>query len=578
MQATTKSKAGKGLAAILSDAPVSNGQPSLVFIELSQIMPNSLNPRKEFAEADLNDLADSIKKLGVIQAITIRPARSRGTYELICGERRYKAAIIAGLITIPAVIRDISDAEAMELMITENLQRKDVHPLEEANAIQYMLDKMGYTITDVAAKIGKDERFAIRRLQLTKLIHELKDIFVKNQLGIGHAELLSRINDQHQLLWFKDKFAAAYNPGQGTIPDLKHWLKNKTENKLAGAPFKTDVPYEGKQYVCARCTVCPMNSAYNNSLFPDTAEEAICHDANCYEAKCNADFAGRLQAAIDDPDVVLINDSYGDDKFQKKLTADGHLVLSGWDSFEKITKPDKKSWQYQGKTPEDHQALYAAAIEQWKKKTATSKKGFRIGGSERGTYVPIVIKDKKISSQLEVNSPAAARKAFVADVEEKRKRGRELDAEKIMKRQVDVIRELPHLKAIDPKLNELTPIEYNALLCIAWQKCGYDVQRMIKKHFAIPDSYGEEKKIYAALMTAPDNIKTFIVRNAIFTNFNSINPTYINGAVIPALSESWTPDSFQQIKTEQAGVRERREAKLDQKIKDFDKNFLTEMA
>jgi ParB/RepB/Spo0J family partition protein len=578
MQATTKSKAGKGLAAILSDAPVSNGQPSLVFIELSQIMPNSLNPRKEFAEADLNDLADSIKKLGVIQAITIRPARSRGTYELICGERRYKAAIIAGLITIPAVIRDISDAEAMELMITENLQRKDVHPLEEANAIQYMLDKMGYTITDVAAKIGKDERFAIRRLQLTKLIHELKDIFVKNQLGIGHAELLSRINDQHQLLWFKDKFAAAYNPGQGTIPDLKHWLKNKTENKLAGAPFKTDVPYEGKQYVCARCTVCPMNSAYNNSLFPDTAEEAICHDANCYEAKCNADFAGRLQAAIDDPDVVLINDSYGDDKFQKKLTADGHLVLSGWDSFEKITKPDKKSWQYQGKDKESHESLYAAAIAKWKEELSKGTKAFKISGHNRGTFVNIIINDKKVTDQLEAGDPTVARKNFVADINTKRSRGRELDAEKVMKRQVDAIKELPHLKVIDPVLNEITAVEAGALLCIAYQKCGYDIQKKILKHFGITGGYGEERKIYAALLTAPGHIKSYIIRNAIFSNFCSINPTYINGSVIEALTEQWAPESFQQIKTEQAGVRERREAKLDQKIKDFDKNFLTEMA
>ncbi len=575
-----KTKTGRGLSALLTDATPS--APSLQFILLSDICLSAQNPRKTVDDTELNELADSIRKLGVIQPVTIRPLKPvksnphQAKYEMVCGERRYLAADIAGLTSIPASVRELTDQEAMEIMITENLQRKDVHPLEEADAFSFMINKMGYELADIGAKVGKNEPFVIRRLQLIKLIKELKAVFIKNELSIGHAELLSRINDVHQLMWFKDDFSSNHNPGQGTIASLRNWLKNRTEHQLKDAPFKTDAPYEGLQFISPRCTVCPQNSAFNNTLFPDTADKAICHDAHCYQAKCNVDFDERLKAAIDDPEVVLINDSYGDDKFEKKLISDGHLVLSGWDSFEKVNKPDKSSYLYKGKNADEHKTLYAAAIEAWKEKLQKCKKGFKIAGSERGSFVNILIKDKKLNSQISSNDPAAARKTFVADVEDKRKRGRELDGEKIMKLQVAHIKDLPFIKEPDQNLDKLTAVESNALLCLAWSKAGYDSRGIIRKLLDMKSNYGDVFEDYEKLLNAPEYIKAYIIRSAVFHTFNGIYPASLNGAVTAALTKDWAFAEFEKINTDQAGVRERREAKLDQKIKDFDKNLLTE--
>ena len=136
--------------------PTPAALPSLEFLPINDIIPSPLNPRKEFDEVEIQSLAESIAKIGLIQPITVRKTVIPGGigYELICGERRWRASKLAGLTEIPASVRDVSDKEAMELMVTENLQRKDVHPMEETNAFLFMMDKMDYNIADIAAKIG----------------------------------------------------------------------------------------------------------------------------------------------------------------------------------------------------------------------------------------------------------------------------------------------------------------------------------------------------------------------------------------------------------------------------------------
>jgi len=571
-----KNKNGKSIDALLTDVPPKEA-PSLQFVQLSDICLSILNPRKTINEAELNELAESIKKLGVIQPVTIRPLEPnksnphQAKYEMVCGERRYHGAEKAGLTSIPASIRELSDQEALEVMITENLQRKDVHPLEEADAFEFMIAKMNYQVPDIAAKVGKNDAFVIRRLQLSKLVPELKEIFKTNDLHIGHAELLSRIDEQSQNLWFTDRYSYRYGGGAGTLKELKSWLSSNTERKLKDAPFNTDAHFEGKQFICSRCTVCPQNSAYNNSLFPDTADQALCHNRFCFEAKSNADFEIRLQKALEDPKVILVNDGYGNaDALQKKLEKDGFTVLKGWNSFSRVQKPDFNQWH--GESDENFEARKKAALEEYNSNKAKSVKAFFI---DSGRYHNIVV---KTAAEVVENKADLARKTFIDDVKQKRKRGRELDAEKIMKRQVEHLKELSFVKEPDENLDKLTAVENNALLCLAWSKAGYEARQLIRKKLDLKHSYQDEFEDFEALMKAPDYLKAYIIRNAVFHSFNSIFPNSLSGAVTEALTKDWALAEYQKIAADQAGIRERREAKLDQKIKDFENNLTEEQA
>ena len=125
----------------------------IVYLDIKSIDANPNNPRKAFAEDALKELSESIKELGVLQPITVRPLD--GGYQVVCGERRWRAANLAGLTEIPAIVRELNDEEAMDIAITENLQRNDVSPFEEADAFQFLIDNKNYTIADLCKRFGK---------------------------------------------------------------------------------------------------------------------------------------------------------------------------------------------------------------------------------------------------------------------------------------------------------------------------------------------------------------------------------------------------------------------------------------
>lgn len=158
-------------------------------ISLSLIDRNSFNPRKVFNEEALEELALSIKGKGVIQPIVVRPVGNR--YEIVCGERRFRASLIAGMENIPACIKELSDDEAEEYAITENLQRKDVSPLEEAEAFSKLVSGGKYDINSLVIKFGKSEAFIRGRLKLVNLIMEFRNMLEKDAINIGVAGVLA---------------------------------------------------------------------------------------------------------------------------------------------------------------------------------------------------------------------------------------------------------------------------------------------------------------------------------------------------------------------------------------------------
>ena len=179
---------GRGLDALLSSAPAMEQGETLVEISVGQIQPNPFQPRKTFAPAALAELAASIRASGIIQPLVVR--RVAGGYQLIAGERRWRAAREAGLDRVPAVVRDATDAESLELALVENLLREDLNPLEQAEAYQRLLTEFEWTQEELGARVGKDRSSIANALRLLKLPALIQNDLRDGRLTMGHAVAL----------------------------------------------------------------------------------------------------------------------------------------------------------------------------------------------------------------------------------------------------------------------------------------------------------------------------------------------------------------------------------------------------
>lgn len=183
---TTRRALGRGLRALIpeSEASRDNVRP----IPLDQVDRNPDQPRRYFDEEQLNELTESIRIHGVLEPIIVRPVEGR--YEVVVGERRWRAAQLAGLTTIPAVVRPLSDREAMEIALVENLQREDLNPIEEAEAYKRLMAEFGMTQEEVAERVGKKRSTIANRLRLLELDEELVVEVETGRLSAGHAKAL----------------------------------------------------------------------------------------------------------------------------------------------------------------------------------------------------------------------------------------------------------------------------------------------------------------------------------------------------------------------------------------------------
>ena len=182
-----KKKLGRGLGELLGDALDDTGR--VMEIAVRDISPNPWQPRRDFPKESLTALAESIKENGLIQPVVVRQKKN-GTYELAAGERRWRAAKLAGLETIPAVTQDYDDRSMAEMALVENLQREDLNPVDEGLAYQKLMDDYGLTQEDISRKVGKSRPYVANMVRLLALPEEVKDFLSKGQLTAGQARPL----------------------------------------------------------------------------------------------------------------------------------------------------------------------------------------------------------------------------------------------------------------------------------------------------------------------------------------------------------------------------------------------------
>jgi len=232
---------GKGLDALLPNLSVNQGE-EIIEVELSLLKPNIFQPRKIFNQEQLDELVQSIKEHGVIQPIIIR--KTLKGYEIIAGERRFRAAKIVGLTTIPAVVRDYSDDQIMEIALIENLQREDLNPVEVASAYQKIMDRFHLTQEELASKVGKSRPHIANFLRLLNLPQEILDEVSRGTITMGHARAILAIEDeglQKELLTKIKQEEWNVRQIEEYVQNLKTIEKDKNKKKPKKTSEKKDI-------------------------------------------------------------------------------------------------------------------------------------------------------------------------------------------------------------------------------------------------------------------------------------------------------------------------------------------------
>lgn len=269
-------------------------------IKICEITPSASNPRKTFDKESLAELAENIKNQGLLQPITVRPVpgdaivkiNSDGTtseykYEIVCGERRFRACKMNGMEYILGIVREMSDEEAYDAMITENLQRRDVDPIEEAFAFSELMKRGGKT-KDIAARFGKSERFVQDRVRLNGLTDELKKVVREGRMPIRAAFLIAKFSEEDQKEFYEDGSLGLHQGYEVDYDDVKNWVDDHFDI-LDNVPFLTDKKegwHDGKEF--PKCETCLCNTSNHGCLFYEMKEKAKCTKPECKHKKAQA--------------------------------------------------------------------------------------------------------------------------------------------------------------------------------------------------------------------------------------------------------------------------------------------------
>ena len=257
-------------------------------VEMKNIVSSPYNSRKTFDAEKMKELVVSVKEKGILNPILLRPKGSK--YEIVCGERRFRAATTAGLTEIPAVVRILTDQQALECMVIENLQREDVHPLEEAEGYEALLKKHGYkTGEDISAKIGKSRAYVYGRLKLCDLIPENRKYFYEGKFSPSVALLVARVPKELQ----SEAGKTVVQGGNGwsktgepmNYKHAKEYIEERLMVQLKEAQF--DPKEKGLAGKCS-CVECLKRTGSQAELFADVQGKDVCTDPGCFTAKKNA--------------------------------------------------------------------------------------------------------------------------------------------------------------------------------------------------------------------------------------------------------------------------------------------------
>jgi ParB/RepB/Spo0J family partition protein len=496
------------------------------FVPVKDIGPDPNQPRKNFDPETDKELMESIASQGILQPLLLRPSESSEyivdagshdtspldpnptKYLIVCGERRFRAAREIGQAAVPAIIRIMNDDEAMEAQIVENLQRKDVHPMEEALAFQH-LAKRGLSQEQIGARVGKGDRFVRARLVLCNLIKPWQDLFFRHAIDLETALKVCRFSTEMQKDIYKDQEIT-----KADLADKNYRLELRDlsayRGDLLSACFSLEDPDLNPKF--GPCIGCPFNSA-TASLFPDDNQRPRCMNLACFKVKSEKGFKVKLEQAKTDPTVVLIKSGYrsDDDKIVKHLKDQNLEVLESqeWTEISSEDPGTYEDWKAKGYDfsgdnydPEDsekeNRERYQSAVDEFERDKKRAEEGLASGKYKKalivqgdeddhtGTMKIVEInKGRGVSSSSggsggQTMTPAqkvAAGKANLSDVESEIARLTK-DIKDTMDRQLDqghagiVAAYINHPASHKKTDTPLTPVERNCLIWFILDEVG----------------------------------------------------------------------------------------------------------
>lgn len=282
----------------------------LLSIAVSDIIPSPTNPRREFKAAELQELAESIKKVGVLQPIVVMKDPEKSKFELICGERRFRAAQIAMVENINAMVYDpLPQQVILEMQITENLQRKNINVMEESNAFHVLIKSGAYNHKELAERLSVSERYVYDRLLLQNLIEPVQEMILNGRFSFGHGKEFARLGREDQAKVFEKLMENMDDDEQILRDEIKTEINRMFKNNLANAPF--DIGDKNLVKKAGACAKCDKRTGCRLVLFDDVEPEDICLDSDCYDSKINA----HIEKVITEQkelgkEVVLISAQY----------------------------------------------------------------------------------------------------------------------------------------------------------------------------------------------------------------------------------------------------------------------------
>ena len=532
---------------------------NIVSVALADIQPSNYNPRKNFDEKSLAELADSIHQQGVLQAIGVRPI-AENRFEIVFGERRYRASQIAGLEEIPAVILDISDETAEEMAVTENLQRKDVTPIEEANAYQKLIESGRHDVQSLAVQFGKNESYIRTRLKFVSLIPEIAQLLEQDELTISVATEICRYGEdiQHDIYEKHLKEGVLYNSWRG--------MKASEVAKNIERSYTTDL----KRYFFDKtvCLSCPHNTN-NMMLF---CEEGSC--GNCANRKCleemNASYLAEkaVQLMEQRPFALLCRDFYGcNEKVVEQLVASGFevekLSVRPADYPEEPEAPDMEDYE--------NNEEYAEAYKEYEKELSEYKEecedvNRRSEAGEITLYVTIGHNDISLCyvENAEVQAVAGEAKDTVVSpiekLEKQDKRNKEIAQEKTVE---DTKKQILEVDMTETKFctDEDRMIYFFMLPFLRrehFEAMGIEAK---ETYYYLKD---EDKMNIIANLTAKQ--KAIIRRDFLISNFKNASGSNATASLLLDFAKKHMPDQLADIQNGHNEVYEKRHLRIEEKI------------
>ena len=525
-------------------------------VALADIQPSGFNPRKRFDEAALYELAESIKRQGVLQPITVRPVDGTDRYGIVFGERRYRASVIAGRDEIPAIVTELSDEEAEEMAITENLQRKDVTPVEEAAAYQRLIESGRHTVQTLAQLFGKNENYIRTRLKFTALIPEIAALLEADELTISVAAEICRYGEDIQREVYEKHLQdeGTYNSWRG--------LKAADVARRIEQNFTTDLQYY--RFDKTECATCAHNT--NNLLLFRDGGCGHCANRTCL-AEMNASYLMEraVQIMQTQPGVSLCRDRYcTNETVAERLIASGYEVetLDRYTAFPSCPKEPKaenfNDPEHYGEARTRYEQQWADYMEQEEEITRRSEAGeitvyAKIGQKE----IDFCYVENVTEAQTADGTPAPAPLSPVEKLEKQDERNKEIALERTVE---DTKKQILEADITGGKFSADEDTMLYFFLLSSLRKEHFAAVGIAEDKQHITD---EDKMGIIGNLTV--RMKTIIRRDFLVANFKGAYDNNTVATLLLDFARRHMPEELANIEREYNGVYEKRHQRIEEK-------------